>query len=255
MKLKLKDARDHLKKLKRRKVKTVKKIFSEFGEEKVKLFNEKLEENSEKLKKEILKKNTQKAEHLSNKFLPDHNVLPDNLSRYRDASVFSSGVCEDEKYTFQQPLVYGELNFDEDEISALLLDPKFAIYDLLSEEDFEVEIETCLAKMRWNNMNKSDEDEVETTSKNEQELNEIVDAKSRQIYDSETKTFDMRKLRATDVKENTYVHLPKSQGVQYESGLEMRRNKYLSVFREYVLNNCDEKSAEIQPYSNGKQRN
>ena len=104
MKLKLRDARDHLKKLKRRKVKTVKKIFSEFGEEKVKLFNEKLEENSEKLKKEILKKNTQKAEHLSNKFLPDHNVLPDNLSRYRDASVFSSGVCEDEKYTFQKQL-------------------------------------------------------------------------------------------------------------------------------------------------------
>ena len=44
----------------------------------------------------------------------------------------------------------------------------------------------------------------------------------------------MRKLRATDVKQNTYVHLPKSQGVQYESGLEMRRNKYLSVFRDYV---------------------
>ena len=145
-------------------------------------------------------------------------VLPNYLRRYRNASVFSTGVCEDEEYTFQQPLVYGDLNFDEDEVSALLLDPKFAVYDLLDEEDFEVEIETCLAKMRWNKMNK-DEDE-ESTSKDEQELNEIVDAKSRQIYDSETKTFDMRKLRGTDVKQNTYVHLPKSQGVQYESGLE-----------------------------------
>ena len=54
----------------------------------------------------------------------------------------------------------------------------------------------------------------------------------------------MRKLRATDVKQNTYVHLPKSQGVQYESELEMRRNKYLSVFREYVRENCDEKSRQ-----------
>ena len=92
-------------------------------------------------------------------------------------------------------------------------------------------------------MNKED-DEEEPTSKDKQEYNEIVDAKSRQIYDSETKTFDMRKLRATDVKQNTYVILPKSQGVQYESGLEMRRNKYMSVFRDYVRNNCDEKSRQ-----------
>ena len=145
------------------------------------------------------------------------------MSRYSDASVFSQGVCEDENYTFLKPLVYGDLNFDKDEISALLLDPKFAVYDLLSEEDFDVEVETCLAKMRWNYMDKSDDEEV-PTSKVEQEFNEIVDAKSRQIYDSESKTFDMRKLRATDVKQNTYVHLPKSQGVQYESGLEMRRS-------------------------------
>ena len=142
----------------------------------------------------------------------DQNVLPNNLSRYSDALVFRQEVCDDEKYTFQKPLVYGDLHFDEDETSALLLDPKFAVYDILSEEDFDVEVETCLAKMRWNRMNK-DEDE-EQTSTVEQELNEIVDAKSRQIYDSETKTFDMRKLRATDVKQNTYVHLPKSQGVQ-----------------------------------------
>ena len=218
MKLKLRDARDHLKKLKRRKVKAVKMIYSEFGVEKGKLVKDKLEEITEKLKKEILKKNSRKTEHLSTKFHPDQNVLPDNLSRYSDASVFSTRVCEDEEYTFQQPLVYGDLNFDEDEVSALLLNPKFAVYDLLDEEDFEVKIETCLAKMRWNKMIK-DEDE-ESTSKDEQELNEIVDAKSRQIYDSETKTFDMRKLRGTDVKQNTYVHLPKSQGVQYESGLE-----------------------------------
>ena len=158
-------------------------------------------------------KNLRKTEHLSTKFLPDQNVLPDNLIRYSDASVFSTGVCEDEKYTFQQPLVYGELNFDDDEKAALLLDPKFAIYDLLAEEDFEVEIETCLAKMRWNNMNKED-DEEEPTSKEKQEYNEIVDAKSRQVYDSETKTFDMKKLQATNVKQNTYVILPKSQGVQ-----------------------------------------
>ena len=102
-------------------------------------------------------------------------------------------------------------------------------------------------------MNKED-DEEEPTSKEKQEYNEIVDAKSRQVYDSETKTFDMRKLRATDVKQNTYVILPKSQGVQYESGLEMRRNKYLSVFRDYVRNNCDEKSRQKSNLSTKQNR-
>ena len=112
-------------------------------------------------------KNLRKTEHLSTKFLPDQNVLPDNLSRYSDASVFSQGVCEDENYTFLKPLVYGDLNFDEDKISALLLDPKFAVYDILSEEDFDVEVETCLAKMRWNNMNKEEDEEQSSTVEKE----------------------------------------------------------------------------------------
>ena len=93
MKLKLRDARDHLKKLKRRKVKAVKMIYSEFGVEKGKLVKDKLEEITEKLKKEILKKNSRKTEHLSTKFHPDQNVLPDcklNLEFMiiRDASRF-----------------------------------------------------------------------------------------------------------------------------------------------------------------------
>ena len=97
----------------------------------------------------------------------DQNVLPNNLSRYSDALVFRQEVCDDEKYTFQKPLVYGDLHFDEDETSALLLDPKFAVYDILSEEDFDVEVETCLAKMRWNNMNKEEDEEQSSTVEKE----------------------------------------------------------------------------------------
>ena len=47
-----------------------------------------------------------------------------------------------------QPLVFGDIRIDEDEAAALLLDPKFAVFNSLDKEEFEVEIESCLTKMK-----------------------------------------------------------------------------------------------------------
>ena len=83
--------------------------------------------------------------------------------------------------------------------------------------------------------------------KAEKEKNDLIEAQSRQTFDSESKCFDMRNLRATDVKLNTFVVLPEPQSVKYEAGLELRRDQYLAVFREYVKQNCD---SNLQQESN-----
>ena len=50
--------------------------------------------------------------------------------------------------------MFGDVRIDEDEAAALQLDPKFAVFNTLSEE-FVVETESCLTKMKWNKMSRS----------------------------------------------------------------------------------------------------
>ena len=145
---------------------------------------------------------------------------------------------------YDDPLIYGDITFDQDELEALKLDPKFAVYQTLLEEDFECEIESTFAKLRWSRKdNIGEEEDIELTEE-EQENLDIIDAKSRQPYDYESHSMDMRRLRATDVKLNSEIILPRHQGVTFETQLEVRRHNYIEVFREYVREFCDDKSRQ-----------
>ena len=141
-------------------------------------------------------------------------------------SIFTGSKVENLQEN-SEPLIYGDLVLDDDEREAMLIDPKFAVFDTLDEEQFETEIEMACAKMRWNNFDEDDEEEekVEVSDEERERLDEI-EAKQRQVFDPDPKLFDMRNLKATDVKQNTFVHLPEHQGVKYKAQLEVRRNEY-----------------------------
>ena len=47
-----------------------------------------------------------------------------------------------------------------------------------------------------------------------------------------------------DLKHNAYVILPPAQEIDYESLLELRRQKQSQTFTEYVKDNCDEKGRQ-----------
>ena len=55
------------------------------------------------------------------------------------------------------------------------------------------------------------------------EMDEIIEAKSRQFFDPEEKIFNYGKKRATDLKENSRVTLPKPCSTEDEAGIEIRR--------------------------------
>ena len=117
------------------------------------------------------------------------------------------------------PPVYGDLVLDEDEKQALMLEPKFAIYQKLDEEEFECELETTFCKLRWERMKEGDEDEedcIETTPE-EKEAEELAEASTRSVYDPHRKEIDLRKSRATDIKLNTEIFLPRQQGQKFET--------------------------------------
>ena len=118
-----------------------------------------------------------------------------------------------------KPLVYGGVRVDDDEAAALCLDPKFAVLNNLDDEEFEVEVESSLTKLRWNRMSKTGN----CKDKEEREELEKEDAESRQVFDPVDKVFNFQKRRVTDLEQNAYVILPKAQPMEYEAMLELRR--------------------------------
>ena len=71
------------------------------------------------------------------------------------------------------------------------------------------------------------------------ELNEELEAKSRQVYDPINGEFDPRRRRVTDLQECDRVYLPKPLDIVNEANIEARRAMHSKVYEEYRQRNCD----------------
>ena len=82
--------------------------------------------------------------------------------------------------------------------------------------------------------------------KNSKELEEgeIIEAKTRQVYDPQSREYDERKKRVTDMQECSRVFLPRPLKVTQEAQLEMRREMHSRVSEEYRQKFCDEKGKQ-----------
>ena len=60
------------------------------------------------------------------------------------------------------------------------------------------------------------------------------------MFDPIVKTFDYRKKRATDLKENSCVTLPKPLPTPEEAGMETRRKVHMAKFNTYNEENCNQ---------------
>ena len=61
------------------------------------------------------------------------------------------------------------------------------------------------------------------------EQNEMEEPRTRMVYDSESKTYDERRQRVTDLKECSRIFLPKPLEVTKETQLEMRRELHIRL--------------------------
>ena len=155
-----------------------------------------------------------KIEHLKRKYKEDEETkldeIPDDLADYGQVSVFDRGkfnAKESEKYEIT---CIGEVTLSDDEKELLRLHPKFAILTDFKEVDLEWDRELGFGKLRYQLSRENEEkldDEVQITEE-EREKFEIMEGKTRQVYDPETKTFDLGKQRVTDMEDNSRVSLP-----------------------------------------------
>ena len=213
------------------KAKTIKKVLTVLGEgsTEARSILDRARASANEIRVTLQDKYRDKVRNLYRKYKEVHDrfTLPEELNRYTSVKCFQSNYQPSEAPAVTEPLVLGGMTLDEDEREAMRLDPKFAVLNRLTEEDFELEVQCCLTKLRWDKMaeDRLDEDVTEE----EREKTEILEAEERQIFDPKTKTVDYCKYRATDAPMNATLHLPPGQTPEYEAGLEVRFQKWMGT--------------------------
>ena len=142
-------------------------------------------------------------------------------------------------------LIPNEVILTVNELKVLSLNPKFQVNDKLTSEALEIELGVLGCKTRWELKRKedkklSDEEEAEITPEDRRKGDEQA-AESRQTFDPQKMTVNLNKRRATDVRGNKKVTLPKALLAKAEAVLEVRNKAYRDTFNEHRLKFCDKK--------------
>ena len=137
----------------------------------------------------------------------------------------------------------------------------------LDEEKFEVELEQTILKIKWDLMSKEDKDKKKTKSDRAIELilddeqieeceeyEELLEAKSRMVYDCEENKIDFSRRRTTDLKNNARVIFPRSRNFQTEAKFELLRLEAMGVFEGYKNEKCDKYGRQNSNLSKSEER-
>ena len=250
MNLKLRDEKKLSHELTLEKNRLRKEIERLFGENtrKTRRIVKRLRQEATKTRVERQQKYEKKLKHLRDKYIEDDEVklsrIPPGLEEFKEAKIFSKEEFESIDIQEYEVKIVGDIDLPANQKKALKLHPKFAILQRLDEDEMEYDMELGFAKLRYELSRESDEkldeaDEQEITEE-EEEIMEEIEARSRQVFDPEMKTYDNRKKRVTDMKGNSRVTLPKPVKPADEANIEMRRDIYRKLFKNFKVKNCKE---------------
>ena len=154
--------------------------------------------------------------------------------KYGECRIFNDQVWEAQEA--REPSVVSEnteqMVINEDEKNLLRLGPKFCVMGKLSEEAFRVELEQTIMKVKWEIMGEEEKVKkrkiedvaincvIDEEQKDEcAEYEEMLDARTRMIYDQDKHSIDFGRRRTTDLKNNARVIFPKTLDFQTEAKL------------------------------------
>ena len=131
------------------------------------------------------------------------------LEDFANLTIFDKNKFSKIKPTIYDAATVGSIKLDEDEKAVLRLNPKFSLNQNLPEGNLEFEQEVAYAKVRMElgkELEETQEDEPpRIISAQEQEELDQLEARKRQIFDPETRTYDDRNRRVTDLQECSRV--------------------------------------------------
>ena len=150
----------------------------------------------------LRKNKSSKIEFLKKKFCRE-TLLPDQL---RGVIIADQDIPEE--FT-SSPRTYGGTTISEDEEQLLSLPPNFSIYDRVDSTECEAQVEKGLSKLRWTLQKKARQEEEGNEEEEEQA--------ARSYFDPESRTFDFRNMRGTDLPFNKRITLPDAMGLRFSN--------------------------------------
>ena len=198
-----------------------------------------------------------------------HKVREEKRLEYKNALIFDKEKFSQIPMLERKVKAVGKVTLSKEEEEILTLNPKFTIMDRLDSEGMEVESEMGMAKYRFHTL-KEDEIMDDVMDENDggdldqergapkskrrrldqeeekiMESMELIEAESRQVYDSVRNIFDYGKKRTTDLKENAEVKLPPPSSASAECSIALLKNRIMSAFRKYRDENCDKLGNQV----------
>ena len=215
---------------------------------------------------ELRLKYEEKLKHLVKKYRKEETAKVTTQDKDEEEMIDGIALSDDDLERMEESkkeilvAMFGdfEQELNEDELTILKLSPKFAVFDKLCILAFRESLAAAMTKIRWERRRngtgedeeeeKPDKDakgaqeviEKELTDEEARDL-EMIELKTREIFNLEEMDFDMRKRMATDVKTNQRVIMPDARPANEEAELLVRCSRLEGVFKKYMESNCDEK--------------
>ena len=201
-----------------------------------------------------------KIEHIKHKNEMDKilksvpNCTEDLLS---EVNIFDPNQTSVEPEKSDEPFICdSSIKLDENERAILAKGPKFMLREELDINDFNLELETMVAKKKYDSMFRSEDDceshtdsgktsgseseqlcsdehkELNFNGKKSEKSKDVIweENSNRMLYNLKTKTLNLANMQATSYKHNKEVFLPKPESPKKETSHEFRKREMLSLF-------------------------
>ena len=178
--------------------------------------------NMDKISRYKMEKDAETLDELSS--------LKEEMGEFGDLRIFRGITIQPEG---RKPTVTSkEVILSKDEEEVVSRNPKFAVRSMMSKERFMVEVEKGLCKKQYADIGKEvvagvtvEELALDKEDKGIMREAEWQGRKSEMPYDFEMKDLDLGRLKATGMKGNKRVTLPKTKDVQAEALREVRSKR------------------------------
>ena len=134
-------------------------------------------------------------------------------------------------YDEDEVITFGNVNLDADEMMILKKRPEFAVFDTIKDDRINEEMLSTMTKIRWERWSHDDDDQGDeqdlTPEKlDEKETKEEMESQEedqmRLVYNHDDKTINLGARRATDMRHNMRLIMPKPRSATEEAVLSTR---------------------------------
>ena len=167
--------------------------------------------------------------------LAELSSLKEEMGEFGQLKIFRGISIQPEER--KPPVLSKEVSLNKYELEVLSKNPKYAVRAMMSKEKFMVEFEKGICKKLYGDIGKevSNGKTIEEEPENDEDVRVLAAAewqarKSELVYDFEQKDLDFARQKATNMKGNKRITLPKASDIQMEALIEVRRKRASKLY-------------------------